>query len=305
MESHLTEESLWATGLAARLRLIQANFADDPPATRQSYISDEIERALKDVVPSKRPLYLGALSERFPAWQTVGSTAPEPGAPPSPGLPETPEALLGRLLETVPTLSPEVREDFVKRLRVAGLVSGPAAEFPIEIPPEYQKKLGLPPGKALNPERAIKLLAAMSDLTLAMDQLVWALWKQIAPQSNVRKEGELGKLTGPYLVGDTEVSTQQLVQIIERTRKMIASLLGAIGRGSSNYARKHVAQFAPEVIEDLARIEKKAWEGLESVSWKKYVQLAKEYATEPVIDNEIQKVIAKAAENLMMGRAGG
>jgi hypothetical protein len=218
---------------------------------------------------------------------------------------ETPEALLARLLEKVPSLAPEAREGIAKKLQEAGLAPKPAGDFSMEIPPEYQKKLGVPPGKPLNPERTIKLMAALCEMTLAMDQLVWALWKQIAPQSNIRKEGEFAKLAGAYLVGDTEVSTQQLVQILERTRKMIASLLGAIGRGSSNYARKHVTQFAPEVIEDLARIEKKAWESLDAVSWKKYAQLAKEHATEPVIDNEIQKVIAKAAENLMMGRAAG
>src|SRR6266436_5257195 len=55
MEAHFTEESVWASGLAARLRLIQATFADDAAETRQNYITEEIERALKDVVPSKRP----------------------------------------------------------------------------------------------------------------------------------------------------------------------------------------------------------------------------------------------------------
>ena len=64
-----------------------------------------------------------------------------------------------------------------------------------------------------------------------------------------------------------------------------------------------VGQFAPEVIEDLAKIERGFAQSLESVSWKKYVQLAKEYASEPVIENEIQKAIAKAAERLMMGGA--
>src|SRR6266705_3536082 len=75
MESYLSEESLWASGLASRLRLIQTNFADDSPATRQNYIAEEIDRALKAVVPSKRKSYLGALAERFPAWQ-AGPPAP-------------------------------------------------------------------------------------------------------------------------------------------------------------------------------------------------------------------------------------
>ena len=56
MESYLSEEALWASGLASRLRLIQANFADDPSAVRQGYITEEIERAIKPISPTRRYL---------------------------------------------------------------------------------------------------------------------------------------------------------------------------------------------------------------------------------------------------------
>ena len=46
MESYLAEEALWANGLAARLRLVQANFADDQASSRQAYIAEEMERGL-------------------------------------------------------------------------------------------------------------------------------------------------------------------------------------------------------------------------------------------------------------------
>src|ERR1043166_1646420 len=302
MDSYLSEESLWASGFGARLRLTQTAFAGDSPQARPNFLYEEIERGLKDVVPSKRPRFLQALAERFPAWEESAPPA-QPATMPGQPADESPEALLARLIEKASSLSPEARDEFARKLQQAGLGPKAGVDFFLEIPPEYQKKLALPAGRPLNPERTIKLLGALCEMTAAMDQLVWALWKQIAPQSNIRKEGEFLKLTGPYLVGDTEVSTQQVVQLLERTRKMIASLLGAIGRGSANYVRKHVSQFAPDVIEDLARIEKKAWEGLDALSWKKYAQLAKEHATEPVIENEIQKGIAKAAENLMVGRA--
>jgi hypothetical protein len=256
---------------------------------------------MKDVAMSKKQVFLAALGERFPAWQAPEPAPVKPDGEPAQPLPETPQALLERLLQAVPTLSPEVKEEFAKKLQQAGLAPKQAVDFSIDIPGEYRKKLNLPEGKPLNPERTIKLLSALFEMTLAMDQLVWALWKQIAPQSNIRREGDFGKLAGPYLVGDTEVSTQQLAQILERTRRLNASLLGATGRGSSNYAQKYVDQFAPDVIEDLARIEKSTFATLESVSWKKYVQLAKEHLSKPVIENEIQKAIAKAAERLMMG----
>src|SRR5438552_17277284 len=189
MESHLTEESLWASGLAARLRLIQATAADDPSATRQGFIVEELERALKDVVPSKREIFLAALAERFPTWEAPASA--EQSVQPTRPSEETPETLLARVVELAPTLSQPEREQFANQLRQAGLL--PQGEASMEIPPEYQKKFGLPAGKQLNFERTVKLLGALYEMTLAMDQLAWALWRQIAPQANIRKEGDFGK----------------------------------------------------------------------------------------------------------------
>ncbi len=303
MESYLSEESLWASGLASRLRLIQTNFADDSPATRQNYIAEEIDRALKAVVPSKRKSYLGALAERFPAWQ-AGPPAPL-GDPKAAAAPETPEGLLARLIELAPGLAPEAREGYAKKLQQAGLGGKPPAGAALSLSPEIQKKLGLAASQTLSAERAIKLLAAMCDLVLALDQLVWALWKQIAPRTNIRKEADIARLAGPYLSGDPEVSTQQMVQVLERTRRLIAGLIGAVGRAGSSYAKKHVARFAPEEIKILAEMEKTVWVGLEQTCWRKYEQLYREHGTEPAIENEIQETIAKTAENLIIGRAAG
>ena len=75
MEPQFSEEALWASGLASRLRLIQANFADDPSSVRQGYLVEEIERAIKPVAPSRRQTYLDCLAERFPSWDGVRSSA--------------------------------------------------------------------------------------------------------------------------------------------------------------------------------------------------------------------------------------
>ncbi|MDB6066614.1 MAG: hypothetical protein JWR26_2822 [Pedosphaera sp.] len=302
MESYLSPEALWASGLASRLRLVQANFADDQASTRRTYIIEEIERALKGVVPSKRKAYLDVLAEAFPIWQQTAS-GPAPASQPVGEVQETPEVLLQKLLAIAPQLSPETKAEFTRKLQQAGLAAAAAGGGLPELPPELQKKLGLPPGKQIDPERTLKMIVALSEFSLALDQLVWALWKQMAPKSTIRKEVEFSKLAGPYLAGDPEVSTQLLAQPLERTRKLIAGLLGAIGRAGSIYGKKHVARFAPEVIEDWAKIEKKWSESLELVCWRKYVQHAKEHATEPAIENEIQEAITKTAESLIMGRA--
>jgi hypothetical protein len=303
MDSYLTEEALWASGLASRLKLLQANFADDAPVTRQTYLAEEIDRAIKNVVPAKRKLYLQALAERFPAWQVTQAApvAPTPAVTPS----ESPSELLARFIEMMSTLSPDAKGDFVRQLQEAGIAprdTGGGAFM--ELSADAQKKVGLPPNVPLNVERAIKLLVVESEAVLALDQLGWTLWKQMASKSAIRKDAEMVKLSGQYLAGDSEISTQQLVQALEKTRRLIAGLMGAVGRAGNTYAKKQVARLSPEVIEDLARIERKWTESVEQTAWRIYVRLAKEHLSEPAIENGIQEAMVKVAEDLMTGRAG-
>jgi hypothetical protein len=308
MESHLSETALWANGLAARLKVLQANLADDDAATREGFIVDEINRALKGCVPEKRKLLLDALAEQFPSWQSPSPVASPVAAAPinSSSEPETPETLLKRLIESVPGLSAGQREEFTRQLKQAGLelAGGGGGGTAFEIPPDLQKRLGLTGAKAANAERAAKSLAMLFDMVVTLDQLVWTLWKQIAGKSVVRKEADFGKLSADYLSGGAEVSSAQLQQSLERTRKLIAGLLGAIGRAGAAYARDRARLFDPGAIEADARAEKNWNESLEFACWRKYVQLQKEYGSEATVEKSIQEAMAKAAENLILGRVG-
>jgi len=303
--SHLTEEALWASNLAARLRLLQANFADDSAATRRDYLHEEIDRAIKDITPGKRRAHLEALRERFPSWQ---GSQPSAAQLPIPAPVETPEEALGKLLELSGTLTPEAKAAFSRKLQAAGfgINQGSGPGWPGELSPELQKKLGLAPGQPLQPERAIKLLVGLADMVLALDQLVWTLWKQRNPKSGLRKDRDVAKLIAPYLSGDTEVSTPVIADPLDKTRALIAALLGAVGRGAANFAAKHVARIGPDAIEDLAKLERSFMQSLEVTSWKKYRELFKEYCAEATLETEIEQAIFKVAESLVQnrGRAG-
>lgn len=297
---------MWASALAARLRVLQANFADDDSTTRQSYLVEEIERGLKGCVSEKRKHLLDALALRFPSWQ--GSAPVQvAAATAAPAVASSPESLLSQLLEVIPSLAPAQRANMVDKLKSAGLVAQERVSggVGVEIPAELQKRLGLPEGRAPNAERAARMLAPLLDMVLTMDQLIWTLWKQLTSKSVIRREVDLGKLSGEYLAGNPEVSNTQVSQGLERTRKMIAGLLGAIGRAGGAYARERARLFDPTAIEADARTEKKWNESLEYACWRKYVQLSKEYGAEPVIEKGIQEAVAKAAENLIMGRPTG
>jgi hypothetical protein len=304
-ESHLSENALWAGALAARLKVLQANLADDDPATRKGFIVDEINNALKGCVPEKRRALLDALTEQFPSWDLPVAAAPAaPAAQPEPE-PQTPEMLLKKLIESLPALPAAQREDFARQLKSAGLeLPGGGGGGAFEITPDLQKRLGYTAPKPINAERAAKSMAMLFDMVLTLDQLVWTLWKQIAGKSMVRKEADFGKLSGDYLSGSAEVSSAQLQQSLERTRKLIAGLLGAIGRAGAAYARDRARLFDPGAIEADARAEKKWNESLEFACWRKYVQLQKEYGAEATVEKSIQEAMAKAAENLILGRVG-
>ncbi len=300
MESYLTEEASWASGVAGRLRLIQANFADDEPQVRQSCLAEELERSLKNVPFNRREQHLQALSEFFPAWGKP-SEAPAPAAPSGPAAVETPEELLDRFLQTAEGLSAEAREKCLQQLQATGFAPKATGSSTADASPEFWKFLGVAAAKPLNVDRAQKMLVALSQVFLALDQLAWTLWKQLNAKTVFRKEAEFGKLAGPYLAGDTEISTEQIRQPIERTRKLVAALLGATGRSGAKFSGEHCRQFSPEVIENAASMEKRAWVTLESASWQKYKELYKEFSSEQMLESRIQQEFVKATEELLRG----
>jgi hypothetical protein len=301
METHLAEEALWAEGVAARLRLVHASFADDDPVVRQNCLRDEIERSVKAVAPSRRELHLRALTERFPAWGTVTAEV-TPRSVEGAAAPESPEELLERLLEAAAPLPEAQKAELAQRLQQAGLIPKASAAGAMESPPEFGKRFGIVENKPLNPERSLRTLVALTDVFLALDQLVWTLWRQLNGKSIYRKEAEFAKLAGPYLTGDGEVSTEQMRQPLEKTRRLIAALLGAMGRGPSIYARKHSTDISPESIEVAARLEKKAFESLEAASWRKFKELYREFGAEQMVEAQMLEAVGRAAEDLISGR---
>ncbi len=299
MESQLSEEVRWASGLAARLRLIQANFADDPSTVRQGYLAEEIERSLKSVSPTRKKAHLDCLAERFPSWEGVRTAAASDARVGT--VPVTPDELIAKLVEIAPTLSPDARAAFSKQLQAAGLVVKESADVFLDLPPELQKRLGLAPGKPLQIERAIKLLAVTAELTLALDQLVWALWKQLAPQSTIKREAEFNRLAGSYLTGDAEVSTAQLSQLIEKSRKLVTALLNAVGLAGKYYAKEYARYLSPEAIKDVAQMSKRTLETMDAAVGRVFERTAAEHATEDAIQNNLQKAVVKAATEIYQG----
>ena len=62
----------WSQQTAARLRCVQADFFSADKNQRELFVLEEIQQALKGIVPDRRKEYLAALSQHFPREETAG-----------------------------------------------------------------------------------------------------------------------------------------------------------------------------------------------------------------------------------------
>lgn len=308
MTAHLSDEALWAVGLGARLRMLQASFADDDAAARRDYIAEELEREIREIPASRRKAYLEALAERFPGWENATVPADELVPETAPIVDSSPESLVRQLTALAGTLSDADRREMAERLQEAGfaltVTLSAAAQETDDIPAELQKKLSLDPNQALDRKRAMRLVAVLIDLVVTMDQVAWNVWKNLAPNSRVRRDpgpsGDLRKVAGPFLVGDPEVSTAQVTQLLDKTRQLIAGLLAAVGATGEAFARQYLTRFSPQSIKEAADAEPGFFIGPEQRCWRKYTQLFNDVSG-VTIENEIANAIVKYTEDLIMG----
>jgi hypothetical protein len=300
-----SEASSWAQEVAGRLWMLQTSFADDSPAARQEYLVEEIERSLKEVTDSKRAEYLVALAHRFPGPERIEVAASGPTPTPVEPAEKTAEELAQELLGRVGELSKERKAYLTERFQDVGLAPLPTRGP--NLPPELRGKLGLTPEQPLDEERLNKLFAALLEMVVILDNLIWNLWKTIAPKSVVRRDSGDGfrRMVGHYVAGDREVATLQVTQMLEKTRHLLAGLLSAIGPTGETYARGHLETFAPEKIRAAVELASSGFlSNVEQKCWRRYVALASEL-NGPAIEKQIVDAIVRYTEEVVLGRKPG
>jgi len=298
-----SEVSLWSQELGGRLRMLQASFAEDPPATREKYSVEEIERSLKGIAESRRNEYLDALTRCFPGPERIGMAPSNPTPAAAEPVKKTVEELAEELLGRVDEFNNEGKEWLLSKLLATGLIAAP--DQILDLPPELRGKLGLNPEQALDEERLAKLFAVLLEMVGTLDNLIWNLWKAIAPKSVVQRDAtdNFRRTIGRYLAGDREVATLQITQAVDRTRQLLAGLLSAIGPTGETYARHHLETFAPEKIR--ASVETGNFiTNVEQKCWRRYVSLA-EQLNGPAIEEHIVNSIVTYTEEVVSGRNRG
>lgn len=297
-------------GVANRLRLVQADFADEPAETRREMLSEEVRRALSGVGAEEREAFLDALRLEFPAWemgQAAGGAAEAAGENAARSASDErelsdPSFLAERLAALAGSMSDEQKRAVEKHLKKAGIVSdAPAGALPPEAMAPLKKLLGMTDGEAVDPVRLAKAAAVMAELASSLDQVVWNTWKTLSPRSEIKRGQPVKGTLKRYVGGDGEVAGAQVKQDMERLRQLTAALISSVSQAGRTFAQKHVEKFSPSEIEAIAKM---GGGGLlvsqEVRCWRKYVELAG-----PVdaisIEGELLAAIAGYAESLMKG----
>jgi hypothetical protein len=298
------ETHRWAAELAARLRLLQCSFADDPPETRERILNEELEQALKAVSLGKRKDYIEVLAEEFPGAESADLPGRADQAAPLPAVPDDPAVLVERLLDLVRTRPAEEAAAILRPLQDAGFLPVTQQGSP-EVPEELQKRMEkLAPDKSLNFGRALRLLDILIEVTGNLDQLVWQVWKNIAAKSVIQREtgahGDFRKSLAPYLSGDAEISTEQMKQTVNKTRKLVSGLMAAMGTVGEINAQKYLDRLSPDAIRKIAEADSGVFESLEKKCWRKYTGIF-ESLNRAAIEREVLDAIKKYTEKLVLG----
>lgn len=135
-----SDKSKKVIGVARRLRVLQSELSDQAPDVRRAHLNDEIDRAVKALVPAERRGFLEALLDTFPTTGVDANDAALASARAAASDGEAdglrkelisaqeqlarlrdPSVLVERLIEVAAGLPEDKRKAIAKRLAAAGL----------------------------------------------------------------------------------------------------------------------------------------------------------------------------------------
>lgn len=289
---------------ANRLRLIHADAASAPPDKRRDHLQEELERILKPIPPTDRKSYLNALLARFPiggriATATPGAAVVAPVAPPAPPPPLSPAELLERFLAAAEKLSAEQRVEMSKRLSEKGFGSATSSALEMEMSDELRQRFGLSAGQQPQLARVVELAAWLVELCWRLDQTTFSAWGEMAKNSPlVKRHQDFRVVAARFLSGDNEVIEAHLSAF----STLLGALLVAMQQGGRDFERYYTQRFSPQAIEETVTTEGVSMlQNKNDRCWKKYRDLAKDFAAPGVIDKQIKDTFVKIVDATFRG----
>jgi hypothetical protein len=289
---------------ANRLRLIQADLADEPAESRRAHLDDEVRAALEKVPIDERNEFLSVVEDRFPAWEggRVVSGSSEGTLVSATDMAEfnDPAFLLRQLVRAAEGMSPEQRREAGERLAAAGIAPAGVGEIPAESLARAKQSMQVPGDKDADAGRVLETAALLAEQVILLDTLVWKIWRQIAPDSQHRSRAQMASTLASYVTGSGETGRGEVAESLERFRQLTAALVSSIGKvGSTAYAQ--MSQLGPTTVETMAKNEKKWNESIELAAWRKYRELAGKM-DQATVENEMMRAVARTVEDIIRPR---
>lgn len=295
--------------IANRLRMIQVDFADESDQTRHEYLCEEIEHALKTVLPDERAEFLEGLKTKFPVVGDFGAqpifqeleTRKRPTV--GQGMLDDPGALVQLLTKMFQTLSDDGRESVVRGLQQGGIAIRGSQDYSEALPEELlgqlQTILQSDDEAALEPARVTALATLLTDFVIKIEPLVWNTWRKLSPHSNIRPSGNIKDTIKKFASAGGDATQEPVGDKLKELHQIITAMITAVGRAGDQFAKHHLSKLSPSEISALVRLEPKGvLVGHEVKCWRKYQELASEL-TEASIEAQIREAIADFVESLM------
>ncbi len=296
---------------ANRLHLILVDFADKGSQARADYLCEEIERALKMILPEERREFLQKLLERFPTGSFVTQSIieekehrDEKTAVIDENKLKDANFLFHNLMEIIPTLPADQKASIAKKLNEIGLGSHTREPCSDELIEKLRTELQLNGYQNFDTNRLTELIVLLINFVYKLEPLGWNTWRRLSPRSSVRQSGDLKKTIGQFISNDPNVSHEHVNNELKELMQLIAAIITAISRVGSQFAQLHLAKFSPSEISALVKMEHKSVLVSHEVKcWRKYLELANNL-NEESIEIEITKSIVNYVESLVkkMGR---
>ena len=278
-----------ADDVANRLRLRQAEFADDSPEVRAQFIEEEIRSSMQGRGPTERAALLQALLQRFPEFGGVTPTEPDRPEPKAGDdlADHDPVALAEELAAAAPKLTAEAKNAVMARLRAAGLVEAGA----IEVPEKLAKLLNLKANESVEAGRLMQALILFTEVLTRLDDAVWIPWGQIAPDSDIQRGAVLRTALSRYLRGESTDVAKHAGNMM----KLAAALMTALTRVGRALFDEQFGALLPDKIEEEHG---GGMMGGASKCWKQYKTMA-ESLNAPAFEAEFYKKIEAIVRGLL------
>jgi hypothetical protein len=162
---------------------------------------------------------------------------------------------------------------------------------------KLRKELGLRPEQEPRPARVAELAASLVELVCKMDQAALAALKQMSPRNPFLRAEALRRLLGQFVLADQAPSAL----CTRAFEALVGAMLKALMEGGSEFGRKYLERMSPEMIFQVATIDAKFYDNKGELAWRRYKELAEDYATPEQINKHVREAMGASIDVTLNG----